>query len=109
MALGDRGPVGWICFGPCRSEVPGLGRVGEIYALYILPDLIGQGIGRILLGEAHAQMKDQGFEASALWVLGDNQRAQRFYERAGYQADDAAQDDVYDGITLTELRYQRVL
>ncbi|MFD9033442.1 GNAT family N-acetyltransferase [Streptomyces sp. NPDC059567] len=109
VALGDRGPVGWICFGPCRSEAPDLGRVGEVYALYVSPDLIGQGIGRILLDEAHAQMKGQGFEASALWVLRDNQRARRFYERAGYQADGAAQDDVYDGITLTELRYQHVL
>lgn len=54
-------------------------------------------------------MEGQGFETSALWVLRDNQRARRFYERAGYQADGAAQDDVYDGITLTELRYQRVL
>lgn len=89
--------------------MPGLGRVGEVYALYVLPDLIGQGIGRRLLGEAHAQMKSQGFEASALWVLYDNQRARRFYERAGYQADGAAQDDVYDEITLTEIRYQRVL
>lgn len=109
VALGDSDPMGWICFGPCRSEIPALGRVGEVYALYISPDLIGQGIGRILLGEAHAQMKSQGFEASALWVLRDNQRAQHFYERAGYQADGAAQDDVYHGITLTELRYQRVL
>ncbi len=68
VALGDRGPVGWICFGPCRTERPGLRRVGEVYALYISPDLIGQGIGRILLGEAHTQMRGQGFEASALWV-----------------------------------------
>ncbi|MCD9165744.1 GNAT family N-acetyltransferase [Streptomyces albireticuli] len=109
VALGDRGPVGWICFGPCRSEIPAPGRVGEVYALYVSQDLIGQGIGQILLGEAHDQMKGQGFEESALWVLRDNQRAQRFYERAGYQADGAAQEDIYDGITLTELRYQRVL
>ncbi|MEW2049288.1 GNAT family N-acetyltransferase [Streptomyces sp. NPDC005476] len=108
VALGERGPVGWICFGPCRSEMSGLGRVGEVYALYISPDLIGRGIGRILLGEAHAQMKGQDFEASVLWVLGDNQRAQRFYERAGYHADGGAQDDIYDGITLTEFRYRRV-
>ncbi|MEV5378615.1 GNAT family N-acetyltransferase [Streptomyces nondiastaticus] len=109
LALGDRGPVGWICFGPYRSEMSGLGRVGEVYALYVSPGLIGQGIGRRLLGEAHARMKSQGFESSALWVLCDNQRARRFYERAGYQADGATQDDVYDEITLTELRYQRVL
>ncbi|MEV5432584.1 GNAT family N-acetyltransferase [Streptomyces sp. NPDC052701] len=109
VALGDRGLVGWICFGPWRGEVPGPGRVGEIYALYVSPDLIGQGIGRRLLKEAHAQMKSQGFEVSALWVLSANQRGRRFYERSGYQADGAAQDDPYDEITLTELRYQRVL
>ncbi|MEU3505708.1 GNAT family N-acetyltransferase [Streptomyces hundungensis] len=109
VALGDRRPVGWICFGPHRGEILSLERVGEVHALYISPDLIGQGIGRTLLGEAHAQMKGQGFETSALWVLYDNQRARRFYERAGDKADGAAQDDVYDGITLTELRYQRVL
>ncbi|MFJ3235942.1 GNAT family N-acetyltransferase [Streptomyces sp. NPDC086787] len=109
VALGDRGPVGWICFGPWRGEVPGLGRVGEVYALYVSPDLIGQGIGRRLLEEAHAQMKSQGFEESALWVLADNQRGRRFYERSGYQADGATQDDSYEEITLTELRYQRVL
>ncbi|MFI8438908.1 GNAT family N-acetyltransferase [Streptomyces sp. NPDC079020] len=109
VALGERGPVGWICFGPCRSEVPGARRMGEVYALYVLPDLIGQGIGLRLLGEAHTQMKIHGFEVSALWVLCDNQQAGRFYERAGYQADGAVQDDVYDEITLSELRYQRVL
>lgn len=109
VALGDRGPVGWICFGPCQGDVSGPGQVGEVYALYVSPDLIGRGIGRILLGEAHAQMKGQGIGASTLWVLRDNQRARHFYERAGYQADGAAQEDVYDGITLTELRYQRVL
>ncbi|MEW2527976.1 GNAT family N-acetyltransferase [Streptomyces sp. NPDC047071] len=109
VALDGHGPVGWICFGPLRGEAPGPGRFGEVYALYVSVDLIGQGIGRRLLEEAHGQMKEQGFESSALWVLADNQRARRFYEQSGYQADGATQDDTYDEVTLTELRYQRVL
>ncbi|MFB7744137.1 GNAT family N-acetyltransferase [Streptomyces sp. NPDC056132] len=87
----------------------GLGQVGEVYALYVSPDLTGQGIGRRLLGEGHTQMTSQGFEASALWVLRDNQRARSFYAQVGYQTDGAAQDDVDDEITLTELRHQRLL
>ncbi|MFJ1730807.1 GNAT family N-acetyltransferase [Streptomyces sp. NPDC088254] len=106
---GERHETLWRSVTVARSEMPGLERVGEVYALYISSVLIGQGICRTLLSEAHAQMKAQGFEASALWVSCDNQRARHFYERAGYQTDGAAQDDVYDGITLTELRYQRVL
>ncbi|MBW5481196.1 GNAT family N-acetyltransferase [Streptomyces bambusae] len=106
VASGDHGPVGWICYGP---GTPGAERVGEVYALYVLPELIGQGVGRLLLGEAHARMKGQGFGTSVLWVLSDNRRARRFYERAGYQADGTTQNDVYDGITLPELRYQRAL
>ncbi|MEU6295233.1 GNAT family N-acetyltransferase [Streptomyces erythrochromogenes] len=110
VAVAEHGPVGWVCFGPARGEVSGAaGRVGEVYALYVAPDLIGTGIGRGLLGEAHAALKGRGFEASALWVLQDNLRARRFYERAGYLADGATQDDVYDDVTLREFRYRRGL
>ncbi|MGW6784224.1 GNAT family N-acetyltransferase [Streptomyces sp. NPDC054987] len=117
VAVGERGPVGWVCFGPARGEVPGAARAGEVYALYVALDLIGTGIGRGLLAEAHAAMRGQGFATSALWVLRDNRRARRFYTRAGYAADGATQDDVYEDIhegvhrdvTLTELRYLREL
>ncbi|MFD6228780.1 GNAT family N-acetyltransferase [Streptomyces sp. NPDC060232] len=109
VAVGDRGPVGWVCFGPSRGDISGAGRVGEVHALYVAPDLIGTGIGRGLLAEAHAAMRDQGCAASALWVLQDNRRARRFYARAGYAADGATQEDVYDGVTLAELRYRREL
>ncbi|WP_030711850.1 GNAT family N-acetyltransferase [Streptomyces sp. NRRL F-2580] len=109
VAHGEHGPVGWVCFGPCRSPIPGPRRVAEVYALYVSPDLIGQGIGRRLLGEAHSRMESQGFGTSALWVLRDNRPARDFYERAGYRADGATQEDAYDEVTLTELRYRRGL
>ncbi|MET8684909.1 GNAT family N-acetyltransferase [Streptomyces sp. NPDC004732] len=111
LAGGDDngGPMGWICFGPCRNEMSAPGPTGEVYALYVAPDLIGRGIGSSLLEEAHAQLRSQGFAASALWVLAENRQARRFYERADYQADGATQDDVYDEATLTEVRYSRAL
>ncbi|WP_335934829.1 GNAT family N-acetyltransferase [Streptomyces sp. PTD5-9] len=107
-------PVGWICFGPYRGR-PSAARweepAGEIYALYIRPELIGHGVGRALLVEAHARMGDpaRGFRSVFLWVFEDNRRARRFYERFGYRADGETQDDVYDDITLTELRHHRAL
>ncbi|MFJ8312097.1 MULTISPECIES: GNAT family N-acetyltransferase [unclassified Streptomyces] len=102
-------PVGWISFGPYRGQAPGLERAAEVYALYIRPELIGQGIGRTLLSETHARMAAEPFQSSALWVLSENENARRFYERAGYEADGGAQDDAYDATTLTELRYRRAL
>ncbi|RKT08349.1 L-amino acid N-acyltransferase YncA [Streptomyces sp. 3211.6] len=108
VAADDRGPVGWLCYGrPEDGEPEG---TGEVYALYAAPELIGTGIGRALLDEAHARMRAEGFTASALWVLDGNERALRFYERAGYRADGRSQDDAYDdGTVLTELRYRRGL
>ncbi|MEU9304731.1 GNAT family N-acetyltransferase [Streptomyces sp. NPDC048269] len=109
VALTSGDLVGWISFGPYRGQVPGAGRAGEIYAFYVRPDLIGQGVGRTLLSEVHSRMEEQRFQTLVLWVLGDNQQARRFYERAGYQPDGGSQDDVYGDTTLTELRYQRAL
>ncbi|MFD8984766.1 GNAT family N-acetyltransferase [Streptomyces sp. NPDC059564] len=109
VALDSGGLVGWISFGPYRGQPHGAGRAGEIYAFYVRPDLIGRGVGRALLGEVHARMEEQRFRTSALWVLGDNQQARRFYERAGYRPDGGTQEDVYDDVTLTELRYRRAL
>ncbi|MFH7597923.1 GNAT family N-acetyltransferase [Streptomyces racemochromogenes] len=109
VAVGDGGPVGWICYGPGQDGTPGPAGTGEVHALYVAPDLIGMGIGRTLLDEAHARMRGEGFPASALWVLAGNARARRFYERAGYRPDGATRDDVYEEVTLTELRYARPL
>ncbi|THA50325.1 GNAT family N-acetyltransferase [Streptomyces sp. A1136] len=102
-------PVGWISCGPYRGPASAGRRTGEIYAFYVRPDLIGRGFGRALLGEVHARLGEQGFRGVALWVLGDNRQARRFYERAGYRHDGGTQDDVYEDVTLTEFRYERPL
>ncbi|WTK42485.1 GNAT family N-acetyltransferase (plasmid) [Streptomyces anulatus] len=100
--------VGWACLGRFRGN--GTSRaMGELYALYVQPSLIGSGIGRTLLAAVHSQAHADGFSLMLLWVLTDNPRARHFYERAGYIADGAAQADDYDGVSVSELRYRRAL
>ncbi|MEU7380565.1 MULTISPECIES: GNAT family N-acetyltransferase [unclassified Streptomyces] len=100
--------VGWACLG--RSGDDGTSTaVGELYALYVQPSLVGTGIGRTLLDAAHAQARVRGLSLMLLWVLTDNTRARRFYERADYTADGAVQADDYDGVSVPEVRYRHVL
>ncbi|MFF0553072.1 GNAT family N-acetyltransferase [Streptomyces sp. NPDC004311] len=99
--------VGWACLGPGPDEgAGGTGtRTGELYALYVLPALVGSGVGRALIEAVHARARELGLGRLLLWVLEDNARARRFYERAGYAADGAVQADEYDGVSLPEVRY----
>lgn len=98
--------VGWACFGPCRDAGAGPA-AGELYALYVRPDLIGSGIGRALLEAVHTRAVAHGYDLVLLWVLDENTTARRFYERAGYACDGAVQADDYDGVSVAEVRYRR--
>ncbi|GGL61159.1 N-acetyltransferase [Streptomyces fumigatiscleroticus] len=100
--------VGWACLGPDR-DAGAPTTTGELYTLYVLPSLIGSGIGRTLLEAAHTHAPAEGFGSMLLWVLKDNTRARRFYERAGYVADGAVRTDDYDGVPVPEVRYRRAL
>ncbi|MFF9126414.1 GNAT family N-acetyltransferase [Streptomyces sp. NPDC014889] len=109
VAVDARGRVvGWACLG--RSGGGGTRTaVGELYALYVQPSLVGAGIGRTLLDAVHAQARAHGVSLMLLWVLTGNTRARRFYDRAGYTADGAVQSDDYDGVSVSEVRYRRAL
>lgn len=91
--------VGWASVGPHRD-----GEVhteeAELYALYGDPAHLGTGVGRALLTEAVARSAAR--PRMLLWVLRDNTRARRFYERAGFGPDGAE-----DGTSVPEVRYAR--
>lgn len=109
VAVGADGRVvGWACLGPCRDSGDGTA-VGELYTLYVRPSLTGSGIGRTLLDAVHGRARAEGFGLMLLWVLTDNARARRFYERAGYSADGAVRTDDYDSVSVPEVRYRRAL
>ncbi len=91
--------VGFADYGSYRGN--DLPDAGEVYALYILKEYYGRGVGFALMREALAAMPERG--RAAAWVLRGNERAIRFYERFGYRFDGAAQTLDLGG-EVTELR-----
>lgn len=98
--------AGFCSFGPTRD--PGSTDVAEIYALNIFPPLWGRGAGRALCEHAFAEAAAREHEAVTLWVLKENDRARRFYERIGYTADGAEKTDTaLIGSPLNDVRYRK--
>ena len=75
--------VGFVSYGEYRGE--DLENAGEIYAIYVLEDYWGKGVGARLVETALENLKD--FQIVALWVFKDNLRARKFYEKCGFKAD----------------------
>lgn len=82
VAVSDDRPVGFVSGGPLRDE-PG-SVAGEVYAIYVTPELYGRGVGGVLLAEAEARLAAGGFAEAWLWVFTRNRAGRRFYERRGW-------------------------
>ena len=78
---GDR-VVGFVGYGDRGEEAPD---TGEIFALYVLPEYYGKGVGQQLMEAGLEQL--QGYPQVCLWVLKENRRAIRFYEKSGFCPD----------------------
>ncbi|MFJ3443783.1 GNAT family N-acetyltransferase [Streptomyces sp. NPDC086081] len=100
--------VGWACHGPYREgEV--LTGDAELYALYVHPDRLGRGAGRALLAESLTRCAAAGRGRLLLWVLKENVRARRFYERAGLRPDGPEEPFEVEGVAVPEVRYALAL
>jgi len=93
---GDR-VVGFVGFGDRDEEEP---EFGEIFALYVLSEYYGTGVGRRLMEAGLAQL--QGYPKVCLWVLKENARAIRFYEKCGFRPDGA--ETVSETVAAAEIR-----
>ena len=101
--------VGFAHVGPARDDDADPVVVGELAAIYALPEVWGSGVGRRLMAAAVNVLRDASFAEAILWVLEGNDRAQRFYEIGGWQLDGAAKDIVIADTPLAEVRYRLVL
>ena len=104
----DGRPVGFADVMPSRDADAAPG-TGEITSIYALPDRWGTGVGRALMAAAEAALRKGGCRAATLWVLRDNERARRFYDRAGWVPDGTEKTDELAGVPVVEVRYRRVL
>ena len=77
----ERGEVvGFATYGGRR--VPVEGYEGEFYALYLLDEVKGQGIGRQLMAIMAERLLKAGTRTAVVWCLRDNP-SRWFYERLG--------------------------
>jgi ribosomal protein S18 acetylase RimI-like enzyme len=105
VAPGDADALaGFVAAGPSRDPGADTG-TGEIYALYVEEAAAGAGVGRALLERAVDGLRDAGFARATLWVLRDNARARRFYEKAGWTPDGAAHAEPREDFVMDEVRY----
>jgi len=65
------------------SRDPIFNNHAETYAIYLVPDLIGQGIGAALFHRCTEHAKQHGFNKMIVRVLSKNNLARQFYERMG--------------------------
>jgi GNAT superfamily N-acetyltransferase len=99
--------VGFAQLGAAREhDVAGL---GELFAIYVLPDLSGHGVGRALMAETLARLRAESFAEAILWVIEDNPRTRRFYELAGWRTDGGVKDEEWLGTSVREVRYRIAL
>jgi GNAT superfamily N-acetyltransferase len=77
---------------------------GEIAAIYLTQEYWGKGFGREMMNFARAHLKRMGYSEIILWVLEENKRAIRFYEKYGFTFD-GTKKEVNIGKPLIEVRY----
>lgn len=99
LAVDDDGDlVGVALAGPARDDdMTGV----ELYFLYVLRRVYGQGVGLTLLNEVI------GNQGASLWVLEVNSRATAFYSRHRFAADGTHRTVKAEGSELQEIRMVR--
>jgi GNAT superfamily N-acetyltransferase len=70
-----------------EGEAVGVAMTGPEWldGLYVVPELWGSGVAVALHDAALERVRAEGFERCHLWVLEDNPRARRFYEKLGWR------------------------
>ena len=79
---------------------------GEIYAIYFHPDFWGTSVTHTAFEFCINRLKELGFTKINIWVLEENMRARKFYEKHGF-AFDGTRKIIKIGKPFSEIRYSK--
>jgi ribosomal protein S18 acetylase RimI-like enzyme len=103
VAVAGDALAGFTYLGPGEDD-----GVAELSAIHADPAFVGTGVGRALMLDALAALGTIAPRA-VLWVLEDNGRARRFYERGGWVADGATRVEPIGDEPVRQVRYSRAV
>ena len=107
VAERDGAILGYATTSTAKSEyLPPPEGAGELTNLYLDPDAIGTGIGRLLYDHAVRDLFERGFDPLVVWAFRDNPKAQRFYPRMGLTVDVPDHDWVLGGVPCPIVRFR---
>ena len=96
------GIIGFACGGAIRKPLNGFDC--ELFAIYVLSDQQGRGIGCSVAIELIRWLVENKFKAMMLWVLEENP-SRKFYEAIGGKLLPEAKTEEFGGKVLTEVSY----
>ncbi|RKI64745.1 GNAT family N-acetyltransferase [bacterium 1xD42-67] len=92
----------------CGFRSPDLADWGELVSLYTHPDYWGRGHGSVVIEEVLHRLDAAGYPGCFLYVLRENDRARRFYEKHGFTWDGHNLEIALTTDTLlTDLRFRK--
>jgi len=106
VATEDDLVVGYVMLGPPFDDDVDAIETLELYSLYIEPERIGTGLGRLLIDEALRYLRQGPWKAAVLWAPKAVERTCRFYEAAGWVAEAEKTEDVPAGNPVLQVRYR---
>ena len=105
MADEDGEVVGYAACGASRDPDAGPG-TGELRTLFVVPGRWRGGVGAALVAAVLDDLRARGYSEATVWSFADNDRANGFYERIGFERDGAERtEEVW--ADLLEVRYRR--
>ncbi len=94
IAMDGERVVGFLGYGEADPAA------GELFALYVLKAYWGTGVAQLLMRAALEQLSS--CPKIGLWVLKENPRAIRFYEKCGFRKTD--EEQYLSSVDATEIR-----